>query len=326
MSTSYSPRIKRYNGTDWDSINPKTLWGSLTDKDTYANVASGWLKLDASGKIPTSLFPSSLITSMELVGPASGTDYDTTGELFVLMQTYATAHSRSTTGLYFVFTADTTITISTGHEVYDEENNGYITSGTVTVEKGDFFICTANEQFAIINNTYQDASSTAFGKVRLSSISTLTGASGNNVITDAVLASLLDSVPTSGNSGKFASSAGIFSALSGKANLSGGNTFSGAQTFTGGVTFGGNITFSANETLDIGSPTYRPNIIYTKYLTVDTIVADTNIGCRFGIDEYETKLEDIYSRISLGSSAPSGSIGSVPVGNSIGDIWLDTTS
>lgn len=87
-----------------------------------------------------------------------------------------------------------------GSAVFDD---GVAPSGTspsanaLVLESGDWIIITgwdeANDRFkiSIVNNTTNSASANTQGIVQLSSINTLTGASGNNVVTDGVLAGLV---------------------------------------------------------------------------------------------------------------------------------------
>jgi hypothetical protein len=204
MASNIEVTLKRYNGTDEDLIFPTTTMDqvriSTSDATTLSThlvntyiplaqraAANGVATLDGSGLIPYNQLPSSLTGGLKFVnGLSVNTDLDTLGALY--------SNSTDAIGSYWIATAEIVLTSAANSVVLapgDEGDNTF----PITIEAGDWIIISswaANDyEFAIVNNTYQQASTTAYGISRLSSISNLSGAGGNNVITDGIIAGLI---------------------------------------------------------------------------------------------------------------------------------------
>lgn len=204
MASNIEVTLKRFNGTDEDNIFPTTTMDqvriSTSDATTLSThlvntyipltqraAANGVATLDGSGLIPYNQLPSSLTGGLKFVsGLSVNTDLDTLGALY--------SNSTDAVGSYWIATAEIVLTSTANSIVLAPGDEGDSTF-PITLETGDWIIISswsANDfEFAIVNNTYQQSTTSAYGITRLSSISDLNGASGNNVITDGVLASLI---------------------------------------------------------------------------------------------------------------------------------------
>lgn len=103
-------------------------------------------------------------------------------------------------------TGGATLTFSYNIATYitsGEESQTGTTVTTVGLEVGDWFVISKitgsgsiaspyNITFAVVNNTYENASTTVDGIVRLSSRTTYASLSGNNVVTEGVLKTVID--------------------------------------------------------------------------------------------------------------------------------------
>ena len=203
MASNIDVTLKRYNGTDYDKILPVTHLGQLYTDDTltttlndylvanYINTdqlaaANGVATLDANQKLTLSQLPTGIAGGLKFRGSLStATDLDTLGDLYTSAEVGE--------GSYWIATADIVLT-STAHSVVQAPGDEGDSTFPITIEAGDWVLLTAwdtdDYTFGILNNTYQDATTTAKGITRLSSISTLNNVSGNNVVTDGVLQGL----------------------------------------------------------------------------------------------------------------------------------------
>lgn len=204
MATNYDVTLKRFNGTDWDKIFPATHLGQLyTDNtlatplntyldQTFINVdqlgaAEGVATLDISGKVPYSQLPAAITGGLKYKSAlTANTDLDTLGAIF--------STQTDAQGSYWIATADIDLT-STAYSTVLAPGDEGDSSFPITIEAGDWVVLSGWAEnayvFAIVNNTYNNATDAAKGVVTLSSITTLTSASGNNVITDGILAGLI---------------------------------------------------------------------------------------------------------------------------------------
>jgi hypothetical protein len=198
-------------------------------------------------------------------------------------------------------------------------NTGFSTSSGV-LEIGDWFIIesvsglgTEASPFiftvAVVNNTYELATTALNGIVRLSSRTTYAGLTGNNVVTEGVLKTTVDNagfavasnyLPLTGgnitgnlnvseNVGIGTTSPDVFSRFHGRIlgiSTSSGNSFigiNGASGSNGGVEMGAGGTrtgiISSNATtMELGSVTNIPLSMVTNGSTKMTITGDGNIG------------------------------------------------
>lgn len=165
---AYNVEIHSSNATDFANIVyprtlPENVVGLLTD-----------------GKITGSLLPSFIVGGMRRVGIiTAATDTNALQALIVA----ALATGESPENKYFIVGASSgtsvVITIKAGHRVEQaEELGGYLEgsdtgSVTITVENGDWFIVSRDVYgagiiyWAVINNTYQDATSAQKGIIQI---------------------------------------------------------------------------------------------------------------------------------------------------------------
>lgn len=199
--------LKRYNQEqEYDIILPTTHLGQIYTDDTlltplstyltntFLNVNlkganSGLAELGADGKVPYVQLPAAITGGLKFVSALSAnTDLDTLGASF------STATDGN--GSYWIATADIVLTSTANSNVLAPGDEGdYDLSDGITLEAGDWIVlsnwASGNYTFAIINNTYQNASIANTGIVKLSDATTVTGMSGNDVITEGVLAGLI---------------------------------------------------------------------------------------------------------------------------------------
>jgi hypothetical protein len=171
--------IKKWNGTSFDELYPKTKASMLYAGDGTTTI------FDANTKIKPSYLPDSIFDSLLFSGTLTGNTnlWDTAGAAFAS----AVSTSRSPKGLYYVATQSLTITANptTAQVVSDvyyqtEFNPGEeseLSPSTLKLEPGDWIIITKITgegtsgspylyQFAVVNNTYENASSSAPGIVK----------------------------------------------------------------------------------------------------------------------------------------------------------------
>lgn len=204
MATNIDVTLKRYNGTDYDQILPTTHLGQIyTDStltenlgdfldDTYINVdqigaAGGLATLDANQKLTISQLPTGITGGLKFRSALSvDTDLDTLGALYTVAE--------DAQGSYWIATADIVLTSTANSTVLEPGDEGDFTP-PINIEAGDWVVLSNwaenDYTFAIINNTYQNATTTENGIVKLSDATTVTGMTGNDVITEGILAGLI---------------------------------------------------------------------------------------------------------------------------------------
>jgi len=238
MASNIDITLKRYNGTDYDTILPTTHLGQLyTDNtlatsladfltNTYINVnqigaANGLATLDSNQKLTLSQLPNGITGGLKFGGTLTQAEVDgagatLAGKIDTLHQNVGIGNFVGLQGSYFVATEEVTF-VASPNEVQAGSTGRYYTwsqadpneegvSGgdvdTITLEIGDWLLIRSiggiGEQvapytisFATINNTYGNATDSEKGIVTLSNITNLASASGNNVITDGILAGLI---------------------------------------------------------------------------------------------------------------------------------------
>lgn len=203
MATNIDVTLKRYNGTDYDNILPTTHLGQIytdstltTSLTTYLNntyiplsqraAANGVATLDANTKIPYAQLPDALFGGLKFVASLSAnTDLDSLGAAFT--------NETDAQGSYWIATANIDLTSTANSTVLAPGDEGDSTF-PITIEAGDWVLITSwatnDYTFAIINNTYQDATDAAKGIVTLSSETDTTGTT-SKVITEGVLEALV---------------------------------------------------------------------------------------------------------------------------------------
>jgi hypothetical protein len=179
----------------------------------------------------------------------------------------------------------TTATLTFGYHIktnISASEEGQTTGNSFTLEVGDWYILTGIEgtgttidpffvTFAIVNNTYENASTTVDGIVRLSSATTYASLSGNNVITDGRLKTVIDNASFAGSAHTHLLVAGAtdVTATASELNVLDGITATTAElNFTDGVT--SNIQTQINGTV---KTTGDQSIAGTK-----TFTGNVNIG------------------------------------------------
>jgi hypothetical protein len=183
--------------------NATSTYIPLTQKGAVNGVAS----LDAQSKIPFAQLPSSVIGGMKFDGPIDITD-NVTNTLSKIAED-GLYNSVADKGNYKIVSYGGTI--EEGAEVDNyigkwefgtlEEDTDPTT--TLTLEAGDWLVVTNVQPntptsgkftvtFAVVNNTYQDATTLLKGVTRLSDATTYASLTGNDVVTEGVLKTTVD--------------------------------------------------------------------------------------------------------------------------------------
>jgi hypothetical protein len=200
--------IKRWNGSAFVEEYPKTKAQLLYNDANNDSI------FDSNDKIKINYLPNAVFDSLFF--------YATNGINANLgpLARNAINHAlntasprRSALGYYYVATASHTLTPSTTSVLYTDmyirtyfgpSEEGVAESTTaITVETGDWYVISKitgagtigdpyDVYFAVVNNTYELATTSADGIVRLSSRSTYAGLTGNNVVTESVLKTVID--------------------------------------------------------------------------------------------------------------------------------------
>lgn len=196
---SYIFTIKRNNGSGIDEYFPKTsleqvlgLSDALSVKvnTNLLGAPSGVATLDSTGKINAGQLPDYVFGGMKFKSSISLSTFKTVDD--------AISDGIVNIGDYLIVSIGGEFrqgTLWTGTIEQPGDEGDYVFP--VDLENGDWIVCTAMDStaktvsFAIVNNTHANATQTSFGITRLSQISSTGGASGNNVITDGILAGLM---------------------------------------------------------------------------------------------------------------------------------------
>lgn len=167
--------IKKWDGTasQWLNDAPKTTLGSLFTDTTFSTSV-----FDGNSKIKQEYLPDAAFGNMRQVGTI--TSNTTTDALTTLINTYVTNNGGTVDGCYFISNGTYTITLSAG----DSWSGGEEGDTNGVVEVSDWVIYNSADSWSIINNTYQSASSSAFGVVKLGS-DTAQGVNANAVSSTA---------------------------------------------------------------------------------------------------------------------------------------------
>lgn len=175
-----------------------TVHAFLEKVNDFFGQANGFATLGADGKVPAGQLPSSVASGgMVFIGGANaGTDIET----LMIAQIGATP-AAADAGKYMIVTTGGELTNATGNSAHHTIQSGAGDEGDdtfpVTLEQGDWLVLlSVNEgtplyTWGIIDNDYLEATSAAYGVVRLSDASTRVSLTGNDVITESVLATIL---------------------------------------------------------------------------------------------------------------------------------------
>jgi len=314
-------------------------------------VNSGFATLNALGKIQTDQLPSSITGGMRFVGALTTAQTYTFDN--ITSGTVGTAGKLTQVGEYLI-AAEAVVLSNSGSTVQGSLQNSVGDDGTVSgdtvnnsigsdglsLEKGDWIVCTAIDvssntvTIAIINNTYQDADSDSKGIVTLSSYADGDGfntLSGNGVITESTLKLAIED-----NFG------------GGATNFAAGNhhhdgtylEFSGGQ-LTGNLTLGNGASSDAdiifNSTDNSAADGARSNKITFKYkpasLSLDSKDLDVAINGGLEFDGELIATADNWNRetsyagggigipeIFVNTAAPGSSTGKN------GDVYIEYTA
>ena len=203
--------IKRWNSgtSSWDEQYPKTKAQLIrNDGDT------DWI-FDSNDKIKVNYLPDAVFDSLLFYDTWSLATSSATAraDKIIAAIDFAIAQKRSAVGLYFVSTSNQTIGALSNQantaanktvtmDFAPTDAGSVMTSGqnSGALEAGDWFVINDysvvgsvyNVRLAVINNVYNDATTTLDGIVRLSSRSIYADLAGNNVITEGVLKTVID--------------------------------------------------------------------------------------------------------------------------------------
>jgi hypothetical protein len=210
-------QIKRYNGatTSWENQFP------ITKAQHIVATSDGTTAVfDSNDKIKPAYLPDAVFDSLYFFGTISSGPISL-ATLVDNARTNASSIGRSALGYYWVASASAGITASAptavqvGSNYYVtviEPNEEGVASSTIgtSLETGDWVVITNitgagtvgtpySVRFAVVNNTYNLASTVVDGIVRLSSQTTYANLAGNNVVTDAVLKTVIDNASFAGS-------------------------------------------------------------------------------------------------------------------------------
>lgn len=156
--------LRRSNGTNYNEV--------IHLKTSVAMVEG---LLDGNNKIAPQWLPSYVLGGQRFVSVwDTGAGSNELAALHTnLVVPFVTANGGTPRGCYIIFTKDITIEISEGYELYAGEgsNAPLLYPKTHDAEKGDWLICISDDglKWAVINNTYADATTLRKGIVKLAS-------------------------------------------------------------------------------------------------------------------------------------------------------------
>ena len=218
--------IKKYSGTAWEPQYPKTIVDRI-----YTGDASTQVFDPSTDKLKVAYLPDVVIGGMNFEGAISlsggknGDDLNTAG--LATVGDYLIV----TTGGDIVNTGSPVITLAV--QAPGDEGDSSV---PVTLEAGDWIVLQEisgnTYTVAIVNNTYQNATTAAYGIARLSNATTYASLSGNDVVTEGVLKTTIDNA--------------AFASASNSQSV----TLTGAVTGTGTITNYGDISIATTATSD----------------------------------------------------------------------------
>ncbi len=209
-----------------------TLEAFLIAMDSAFGVADGFATLGGDGKLASSQLPAAVAGGMNFIGATlAAEDIEN-----IMSSNIAAVPVDADKGKFMIVTSGGELTNSTGnsanHVLQSPGEEGDSTF-PITLEPGDWLILldvntsTTTYTWGIIDNDYLEANTTEFGVTRLSNAANRAGLSGNDVVTEGILATILnDDILVDSDFG----SAGFM-----KSNGSGGYSIDASTYLTGYV-------------------------------------------------------------------------------------------
>ena len=303
-----------------------TVKGALDKIQSSVGAANGLATLGSDSKITASQLPSYIVGGMKFGGILSFSAPKSVDNVMGVIDTVGQYLIVTATGSFTQGTTYTGTVLAPG----DEGDSTF----PIDVEAGDWIVITAVDTgnpllvtFAIVNNTYQNASTTATGITRLSNATTFSTLAGDDVVTEGVLGAVMitNFAGTGGNLGSantYARSDHAHDYLS----LAGG-TLTGAlstrQVTVGNGAVSSNLIINPiDEDLGIGSSS---NNIRFRYTADGATVESTDLYANnagsliWGTSNVITSSnwESFVNEIHLSTSAPTSGDGKN------GDIWIE---
>jgi hypothetical protein len=204
--------IKRWNGSAFVKEFPQTKAQLIRNNGDTENV------FDGNDKIKLNYLPDAVFDTLRFADAFSASS--TAAQIVDAMVSYLDAtvsngNIANAKGLYFVMNSGGTIadqgsgvagaTNTTKYALwsFDHQDNGSQAGGSGVLESGDWIVITHvsgagtvgspyNITFVVVNNAYELATTALDGIVRLSSRTTYAALTGNNVVTEGVLKTVID--------------------------------------------------------------------------------------------------------------------------------------
>jgi uncharacterized membrane protein/co-chaperonin GroES (HSP10) len=328
--------IRRKNGAGYDVLHPTTIISQVTGLQTALDAkiatsargaANGVAPLDSNSKVPVANLPGFITGAgrgFYLVGTISGS-VSLTGVGGIVQELAGAIQSggsyENAYGYFWV--ASGTVTLTWTDQTTLNPNQLHVilpgdegdTTSPVTLETGDQLVFTKysatagtgdDEEFtfSVINNTYQNATTSAAGITTLSA-STSTATTGNNVITDGILNGLVTT--TVGTANKLMAAAhnhdgtylGISATAANATKLATARTIAASGDGTWSVSFDGSANVTAGLTLATVATagTYKSVTVNAKGLVTSGTNPTTLSG--YGITDAQPLDADLTSIAGL---------------------------
>lgn len=245
-----------------------TVKGALDKIQSAFGTANGLATLDGNAKLTVSQLPVAVMGGLALQGTIDLSAGKTVDEV---VTAFGVNPASIDVGDYLIVTATGTITEGStylgGINAPGDEGDYDISDG-ITLETGDFIVITSivpntSVSFGIINNTYRNATTSTTGMVTLSNATAFSGLSGNDVVTEGVLGTVMIT--------NFAGNTGDLGTATTFARSD--HTHDATYAKLGGSTFTGNVTFGTGADLKMGDGNNTQST-----LTINAIDEDAALG------------------------------------------------
>jgi hypothetical protein len=316
-----------------------TVEGALDKIQSAYGTANGLATLDGNAQLTVSQLPVAVMGGLQFQGTI---DLSTTKTVDQILDAINVNRANIDIGDYLQVSATGDIsqgTTYTGGVNAPGDEGDYDISDNITLEAGDWIIVSAintgsqTVSFGIVNNTYRNATTSTTGMVTLSDETAFSGLSGNDVVTEGVLGTVMIT-NFAGNTGDFGT-ANTFA----RSNHTHDATYAklGGSTFTGNVNFGtgadltmgdGNNTQSTltiNAIDDDAALGSNSNAIAFKHiasggsLETTSLYANTTGNLQYGANYilHNNNWKSYVNEIFVSTAAPGGSDGKN------GDVWIE---